>query len=185
MIGRGVALALAASLITGCAHNTTLADFRRTLGQQDSATLALEHWCTRRAIMVPGRIQATTQNDGEALPATPEIRAALGVGPAEPVRARHVLLACANIVLSDARNWYVPARLTPEMNRTLDTTRMPFGKVVAPLGLHRQPVPAGMASPAACPANTIHHVTAVLRRDDGAAISLVSECYTRANTDPR
>jgi hypothetical protein len=89
------------------------------------------------------------------------------------------------VVLSDARNWYVPARLTPAMNGLLGTTQTPFGKVVAPLGLHRQPLPPGMASPARCPAGTIHHVTAVLRRNDGQPISLVSECYTRANTATR
>lgn len=172
-------------LLAGCAGDATLADFRQTLARHESATVALEDWCSRRGIMAPARIEASTQDDGEAIPATPAIRAALDVTPTEPLRARHVLLSCAGTVLSDARNWYVPARLTPEMNRTLDTTRVPFGKVVAPLGLHRQPLPGGMASPAACPAGTVHHVAAVLHRDDGAAISLVSECYTRANTAPR
>jgi hypothetical protein len=176
---------LLAALATGCAGDTTLADFRHTLASHDSATVALEQWCGRRGILVPPVIQAVAQDDADAVPVTPAIRAALDVAGDEPLRARHVLLVCGDTVLSDARNWYVPARLTAQMNHTLDTTRVPFGKVVAPLGLHRRPLPAGTTSPAPCPAGTIHHESAVLRRNDGLAYSLVSECYTRANTDPR
>lgn len=176
---------LLAALVAGCAADTTLADFRHTLASHDSATVALEQWCGRRGILVPPVIQAITQDDADAVPVTPVIRAALAVDDDEPLRARHVLLLCGQTVLSDARNWYVPSRLTAQMNRTLDTTRVPFGKVVAPLGLHRRALPAGAPSPAPCPTGSIQHDTAVLRRDDGLAYSLVSECYTRANIAPR
>jgi hypothetical protein len=168
-------------LLTACTPR--LAEFRRTLDARDSATLALEDWCGRQGIASPARIEATTLDDSAQSPATPAIRTALEVGPDEPVRVRHVRLSCGGAVLSDARNWYVPGRLTAEMNRTLDTTRVPFGKVVAPIGLHRRPFPRHSPSPAPCPAATILHNTAVLRRDDGQAYSLVSECYTRANLD--
>jgi hypothetical protein len=176
---------LLAGLATGCVRDGALADFRRTLSAQDSATLALEQWCARRGIANPAHVEAATQDDADAIPATPAIRTTLGVGPDEPLRVRHVLLSCGGTVLSDARNWYVPARLTPDMNHVLDTTRIPFGKVVAPLGLHRRTLSAGAPSPAPCPAGTIQHNTAVLHRDDGTAYSLVSECYTRANIAPR
>ena len=180
-----LAAVLLGVMVTGCAADTMLARFRRTLASHDSATLALEQWCEQRGIMNPARIEAQQRDDAGAIPATMAIRAALQVGPDDAVRVRHVQLACAGTVLSDARNWYVPARLTPEMNRTLDTTRTPFGKVVALLGLHRQPLAPGTPSPAACPADTIHHETAVLHRNDGIAYSLVSECYTRANINRR
>ena len=175
---RRAALA-ALALLAGCAGDTTLGRFRQTLAAHESATLALEQWCAARHFADPARVEAGQRPDGPTRPATAAIRAALEVGADEPVRVRHVALSCGGRVLSDAWNWYVPARLTPEMNRALDTTRTPFGKVVAPIGLHRQPL---SADPAPCPAGTIHHVTAVLHRDDGAAYSLVSECYTRANT---
>jgi chorismate-pyruvate lyase len=168
-------------LAAGCTQDRLLPDFRKTLASHDSATIALEQWCERRGIMTPARVQAMAQDDAEAVPASPAIRAALSVGPDEPLRARHVLLSCGGVVLSDARNWYVPVRLTPAMNHTLDTTRVPFGKVVAPMGLHRVAQPANSPSPAPCPAGTIQHDTAVLHRNDGLAYSLVSECYTRAN----
>jgi hypothetical protein len=176
--------ALLALLLTGCANQTTLARFNQTLASHDSATLALEQWCAARGIATPARIEAVPQDDARASPASPAIRAALGVGRDDPVRVRHVQLLCGTAVLSDAYNWYVPARLTADMNRALDTTHTPFGKVVAALGLHRQPLPPGTRSPA-CPAGTIRHDTALLRRNDGVAYSLVSECYTRANIDPR
>lgn len=179
-------VALLASLITGCSADTTVMhQFRQTLASHDSATVALEQWCGRRGIADPAHVEALAQDDADRFPASPAIRSVLGIGADIVVHVRHVRLTCGTSVLSDARNWYVPARLTPEMNRTLDTTRTPFGKVVAPLGLHRQPLPGGGASPAICPAGTIHHETAVLRRDDGIAYSLVSECYTRANVAPR
>ncbi|EGD59959.1 hypothetical protein Y88_2399 [Novosphingobium nitrogenifigens DSM 19370] len=174
--------AVAALGLTGCAPSSShrLRAFRATLGRHESATLALEEWCARQGIAAPARILAR-QVDSRETVFTPAIRAALEVAPEEPLRVRHVLLSCGDTVLSDAMNWYVPARLTPDMNRTLDTTHMPFGKVVAPLDFHRVPLPTDMPPPAPCPAGTIHHVTAILRRADGQAISLVSECYTGAN----
>jgi hypothetical protein len=45
-------------------------------------------------------------------------------------------------VLSEADNWYVPGRLTAEMNRLLDTTDAPFGRVVQPLEPYRRPIDA-------------------------------------------
>jgi hypothetical protein len=172
-----------ALMVAGCAANPLLMRFNATLNAQDSATLALEQWCAAQRIASPARIEAHSVDDAASSPATPAIRAALGVNADEPVRVRHVLLRCGDVLLSDAHNWYVPARLTPAMNTTLDTTHVPFGKVVAPIGLHR--VALTGPAPAACPAGTIRHDRAVLHRDDGVAYSLVSECYTRANLTGR
>jgi hypothetical protein len=177
---KAAAPALLLLVLSACHPN--LGDFRRTLESRDSATLALEGWCARLDIANPARIEATTLDD--ATPVTPAIRATLQVGADEPVRVRHVQLSCGGTVMSDARNWYVPGRLTPEMNHILDTTRVPFGRVVAPIGLHRRAFPEHSPSPAPCPAGSILHNTAVLLRDDGRAYSLVSECYTRANLHP-
>jgi hypothetical protein len=180
---RAGVLVLVLALVGACTQNPDLIAFRQTLASHDSATVALERWCERRGIMTPAHVLAVAQDDADAVPAGPAIRQALGVGRDEPLRARHVLLTCGTIVLSDARNWYVPARLTAPMNSTLDTMRVPFGKVVAAIGLHRVPLAKGAPSPAPCPAGTIRHDTAVLHRDDGLAYSLVSECYTRANIE--
>ena len=66
------------------------------------------------------------------------VRRLLQVGPGEPVRYRRVRLSCGDQVLSDADNWYVPARLTAEMNSTLDGSDTPFGTVVKPLDFQRR-----------------------------------------------
>jgi len=41
-------------------------------------------------------------------------------------------------VLSKAENWHVPARLSAEINRLLDTTDTSFGKAVQPLEPYRR-----------------------------------------------
>ena len=115
--------------------------------------------------------------------ASPAIRAVLGVGAEEPLVYRHVRLRCGNAVLSDAKNWYVPARLAPAMNMALETTRTPFGTVVRPLGFHRDRLESRRGRAAECPAGTVLSHKAVLRLADGRGISFVAECYTRANLE--
>jgi len=97
-------------------------------------------------------------------------------------------------VLSEADNWYVPARLTPEMNRALETTDTPFGKAVASLHFRRHtlsaeliwsPLPKGWEMGAAAsgsgtlpiPAHLLEH-RAVLALPGGEPISEVVETYT-------
>ncbi len=55
----------------------------------------------------------------------------------ELVKYRRVQLRYGVYILSEAENWYVPSRLTPEMNKLFETTDMPFGKVVLPLEPYR------------------------------------------------
>ncbi len=113
--------------------------------------------------------------------ASPATRAILGAALDEPIAFRHVRLRCGGTVLSDAKNWYVPARLTPAMNTALETTRTPFGTVVQPLGFHRERLESRRGRAAECPARTVLSHKAVLRLPDGRAFSLVAECYTEAN----
>lgn len=69
---------------------------------------------------------------------TPEQMRRLEVEKPEQVKYRKVRLFCGDKLLSEADNWYVPNRLAEEMNRQLETTETPFGKVVAPLQPSRQ-----------------------------------------------
>jgi chorismate-pyruvate lyase len=102
-----------------------------------SATRSLQDWCRAHALADPPQIVARPLPASD-VPAGAEIRRNLQVGRAELVRNRRVELRCGERVLAIADNWYVPARLTPAMNRTLDTTQQPFGMVVQPLSPHRQ-----------------------------------------------
>jgi chorismate-pyruvate lyase len=161
----------------------------------DSATLTLERWCADHRLADPARIVAERVHDVDK-PASAEARVALDVKPDEPLGYRRVRLKCGEHVLSEADNWYVPARLSPEMNHTLETTDTPFGKAVAALRFHRHtlsaellwaPLPKGWEMDAAPPADTNgplelpDHVLehrAVLSLPDGEPFSEVVETYT-------
>jgi chorismate-pyruvate lyase len=161
----------------------------------DSATLTLERWCADHRLADPARIVAERVYDVDKA-ATPEVRAALDVKADEPLGYRRVRLKCGDRVLSDADNWYVPARLRPEMNHVLETTDTPFGKAVATLRFRRhtlsadllwRPLPKGWemnAAPAqddkgalAVPDHVLEH-RAVLSTPDGEPFSEVVETYT-------
>lgn len=161
-----------------------------------SATLTLERWCATHRLAPEAKVVARLVRGAEkALPDAE--RARLAIGPDEPVRYRRVQLACGERVLSEADNWYVPARLTPEMNRQLDETDTPFGKVVQPLGFRRETLAATLlwsplperwameesaAGPIAPPAEVLQH-RAVLTTRDGVPFSEVVETYTGAVLD--
>jgi hypothetical protein len=98
-----------------------------------SATATLEGWCGEHHMASPARLVAELVR-GADKPVTDEQRRVLQVGAGEAVKYRRVRLACGTHVLSEADNWYVPGRLTAEMNRLLETTDTPFGRAVA--GLH-------------------------------------------------
>jgi len=165
--------------LSGCA-NPDLTQFEKTLAANDSATLALGHWCDARELGDPAKITAIpVVGERHAIPK--DVRSALKVGPAEAIGYRHVLLTCGDTTMSDARNWYVPARLTPAMNRTLGTTRQPFGKVVAPLEFTRERLESVRGRAPGCPQGTVLSHRALLKTPDGSPISFVLECYTRAN----
>src|SRR5882757_6392004 len=102
----------------------------------DSATLTLDRWCEAHKMAVPAKIVAERVHGADKA-ATEEIRKLLNVSSTEAVRFRHVRLHCGDHVLSEADNWYVPARLTPEMNQVLDTTDTAFGRAVQALNFRR------------------------------------------------
>jgi chorismate-pyruvate lyase len=160
-----------------------------------SATLTLEQWCSAHHLASDAHVVAHRVH-GADKPLPEGARALLGIGPDEPVRYRRVSLSCGDVVLSDADNWYVPARLTQAMNRQLDSSDVPFGKVVQPLHFHRQtlsadllwsplpqgwdagtPAPPASSKPLAIPDHVLQH-RAVLYTADNQPFSLVVESYT-------
>ncbi|MEX1829760.1 hypothetical protein [Luteibacter sp. CQ10] len=160
-----------------------------------SATLTLERWCGDHGLAGEAKIVANrVKGQDKPLPAAD--RDTLGIGPDEPVRYRRVRLSCGSHVLSEADNWYVPSRLTAEMNRILDSTDQPFGKVVQALHFRRQtisadllwsplpkgwemeaPLPAAHPGPLAIPHEVLRH-RAVLYTEANQPFSLVVETYT-------
>ena len=159
----------------------------------DSATATLQAWCDEHG---GGQKITAHRLRGQDKLASPEDRSALGVGPEEPLSYRRVQLACGDLVLSEADNWYRPSLLTPDMNRALQDTEIPFGVVVRPLNFRRKtlssiylfrPLPLNWedAPPAVrftrgrldLPKAVLQH-RAVLLNGQGDAFSLVVETYT-------
>jgi hypothetical protein len=143
-----------------------------------SATLALESWCADYKLAGDPHLVAERVSVADK-PLTAAQRARLAIGPDEPVRYRRVRLACGDRVLSEADNWYVPARLTPEMNATLDGTRTPFGRVVRPLAPVRNTVEvrSPVRRPDPGPDDPLFEVDAVLSTGAGQPFCEVIETY--------
>jgi hypothetical protein len=161
----------------------------------DSATLTLDGWCAAHHMADPATITAERVRDVQK-PATAAQRALLQVSPTEPLAYRRVRLHCGNYVLSEADNWYVPSRLTKDMNEALDHSDIAFGRAIQALQFRRRtlsatllwaPLPEGweMSLPESSgergelniPAYVLQH-TAVLSLPDGTPISALTETYT-------
>ena len=160
-----------------------------------SATLTLERWCGAHHLAAEAKIVAH-RVAGADKPLPDSFRAQLGIGADEPVRYRRVQLVCGDRVLSDADNWYVPSRLTAAMNRELDHSNVPFGKVVQALHFRRQtlsaellwsplpdgwdrgaPLPPASDKPFVVPAHVLQH-RALLYTQDNRPFSALIETYT-------
>ncbi len=161
----------------------------------DSATVTLERWCSAHHLASPARMTAERVSDADKAPTRIQLER-LGVASKDEVHYRRVRLRCGNVVLAEADNWYVPARLTPHMNELLDTTDAPFGLVARPLHFQRhtisaellwQPLPSGwemkpptdsaVAGALCVPPEVLRH-RALLTSPDGTPLSEVVETYT-------
>lgn len=168
-----------------------------------TATVALEAWCAERKLAIVPALKARIVT-GVEKPLTAEQRERLRIGAQEPVRYRRVELTCGDHVLSEADNWYVPGRLTPDMNGIVETTDTPFGRAVAALRPYRktfsvthlweptaaaapEPVRAPGTAPGAespqrmldIPWRLLEHRALVFTGDD-VPFAEVCETYTRA-----
>jgi len=173
-----------------------LQSLNATLLSNSSATATLTQWCGDHHMAAEARIRAI-RDVQTVKPADAEIRRQLQVGADDAIGYRRVQLACGEHVLSEADNWYVPARLTSEMNHVLDTSDTPFGTAVRALNFTRKteavrllwsPLPAGweIKMPAAADAKAVLDIPeqvlqhrAVLYKDGNLPFSLVVETYRR------
>lgn len=163
-------------LSTPVLADTAVQRLETDLTASPSATRMLTEKCAALKLASPAVIKAVRQY--EMRPASPETRKALEVGADTPLRYRRVKLTCGGHVLSEADNWYVPGRLTPAMNHTLDTTETSFGTVVRPLNFHRKTLKMEALHE---PRHALR-VTAVLLTGEGKPFSLVVENYSRELT---
>lgn len=177
-------LAIGSLPLASCTHDAAadpvLDAFEANLAAHASATEALRQWCMARGLADPARITVRFVRGADAVPPA-SLRSTLGVTADEPLGYRHVQLVCGDLVLSQAHNWFVPARLTPAMNRQLAESDLPFGRIAASLNFTRQPLASARRGDPACPAGAISTHRALLRLPDGQGLALVVECYTEAN----
>jgi chorismate-pyruvate lyase len=149
-----------------------------------SATAVLEHWCRARGLAQESGLVARAIPAPEH-PASPAQRERLAVAREAPLRYRRVRLTCGALVLSEAENWYVPSRLTPAMNALLETSEVPFGRVVHALSPSRRNLslrllPAADAPDKADLIEPLFAIEALLLRADGLPLCEVGEVYTGA-----
>jgi hypothetical protein len=146
-----------------------------------SATAVLQKWCADRHIAEPAVIRAVVDR-GALQPASAEQRIRLKIDADEPVAYRRVQLACGGVVLSEAENWYVPARLTPEMNAALagDT---PFGTAIKPLTPSRTTLSTEFEWPGQQSREILRH-RALVSGGDGVPLAEVVETYQRTMLKP-
>jgi chorismate-pyruvate lyase len=104
-----------------------------------SATRILEQWCADHHMADDPKIVAWRVPNVDKAPSAEQLER-LAVNDASEVRYRRVELRCGEHILSEADNWYVPARLTTEMNALLETSDTPFGKAVQPLHPYRRTI---------------------------------------------
>ncbi len=151
----------------------------RELLASRSATLTLEKWCGELRLASPARVVARVVTGDRREPDAEQLRRLQVRAPGE-VRYRRVELRCGSTVLSAAENWYVPARLTAEMNRELETTDRPFGRVVLPLTPRRETISSEVLwrPPDELPEAVLEHRALVLT-GEGKPFSEVRERYQR------
>jgi chorismate-pyruvate lyase len=150
--------------------------FEAELNAGPTATAALQRWCAAHG--VEGIVHAEVDREAERAPsAATTLR--LEVKPGEHVAYRRVKLGCGRHVLSEADNWYVPARLSAAMNEALESGDTPFGAVIAPLAPHREVISSErLWADGTAPEDILRNRGLVLDHD-GRPLAEVSETYKR------
>lgn len=159
-------------------------ELNRRLLTNPSATATLRQWCAEHGIADPVVHAQVIKTPPPAASAVQ--RHELQVDANEPLGYRRVRLGCADHVLSEAQNWYVPSRLTPEMNATLGTSDIPFGTVVAPLHISRHNLATEyLWQHGSNPSAQLFRHRALVLDGNGRPIAEVIETYQRAAVELR
>lgn len=161
-----------------------------------SATRALEAWCRTHQLEDEPRV-VIERVPSQPRPWRPEHEQWLSPRLGEKVTHRRVQLRCGPRILAEADNWYLGSRLTPEINRVLDTTNTPFGTAIASLDPYRRTIAVRLmwaplsawwddgidlsseAPTLPIPESLFEHRTVLYTREQ-TAVSFVEERYKRS-----
>ena len=137
-----------------------------------TATETLLAWCDEHGLSEGPITVEIRQRFAPAL-VPDEVLPALEPGPGDGIHYRQVRLMRGSLPLAAAENWFVPQRLTADMNEALNRTNVPFGHVIAPL----QPLRRTLAVNPQPHAEIILVHSAVILSRLGTALALVKESY--------
>lgn len=157
-------------------HHFLLSTLHARLLRGDSVTTALAEWCHERGI---GNARIVARQFAVNTPQAPSPRPHLQAAPDARIVYRRVQLCCAGLVLVEADNWYLPARLDAQMRRQLMETDIPYGAIIAPL----RPVRQILASTLTPDADPVLHMHALVRHPDGQPLAEVIERFRRSLLD--
>lgn len=159
------------ALLSGCAaqsRQNDIQNLQKRLASRPSATATLQSFC-------PSPIHVRNIPIGPSVLPAADILQHLELTTPSALKLRHVQLLCGEIALSDAWNWYVPERLTAEMNTRLEHSTIPFGRAVQETHFSRTTISSTAMPPES---GYLLENRAVLRRaGDNAPIALVIEDY--------
>jgi chorismate-pyruvate lyase len=154
-------------------------ELSRRIALARTATAALLAWCDEHRLS-HGPIMAKRLQGDRTLPAKELSLPELGAPSEEPLCHRRVELVRGNLPLVTADNWFLPARLSPEMNDVLGSTDLPFGAVVAPLDPKRRNASIHFCDPgdgAPWGQETILEHRAIVLSGDGEPLAAVRERF--------
>lgn len=158
--------------------------FDTMLRASDSATATLALWIGIPTGQGHRGLHARLRPGPDVVPPA-DVLDRLEVPGPQDIAYRRVWLIYRGRILSDAENWFVPARLTGAMRMMLAEDEIPFGAVVSPLLPTRETLsaerlwrPGGARPREGLPARMLRH-RALMRTSSGEPICEVSEIYTR------
>lgn len=143
----------------------------------DSATFALDAWCTEYGSQTSGVYAERLADETEVIDS--QVIALLQVSEGEALAYRRVYLMWGGVVLAEAENWYRLQILNSTMKRRLDHTSIAFGRAVESLNFRRKLLSAELLWPCGespLPKNVLRH-SAILETGAGVPFSLVKETY--------
>jgi chorismate-pyruvate lyase len=137
-----------------------------------TATETLLAWCEEHGLS-EGPITVEIRQCFAPAVVPDDVLPALKLDPGETIHYRQVRLMRGPLPLAAAENWFVPQRLTADMNEALIQTNVPFGRVIAPL----RPLRRTLAADLQPHAEIILRHRAVVLSNAGTALALVKENY--------
>ncbi len=146
-----------------------------------TATAALLDWCERHGI-AEGPIRVVHLRGHRRPDPGQAAREALQLDADERLAYRSVQLLRGDVPLAWAENWFVPDRLPAPIGRALESSDVPFGRVVAPLWPRRRNLAVrfiGLETRGRSGATVLEH-EAVLSDRHGRPLCLVHERYCAA-----